>query len=144
MRCFDRGADRVLEAPDDLLPTIYKKLQDLRTDRDKLKAQLQALTTQGERSSGGDGSEVDRMIGALRELSGALQNASPADTKRLLASIVTNIELHFTEGTGRKKRDFSHGRIYVRPDAGENRGTGDSESPQLYNKGPSVTQPHPP
>ena len=138
---IDRGAERVLEAPDSLLPTIYRKLEELRTDRDRLKGYLQAVTTQGERSSGGDGSEVDRMIGALRSLGEALQAASPADTKRLLASIVTKIELHFTEGTGRRKRDFSHGTIYVRPDANENRGTGDSESPLLYNKGPHLEHP---
>jgi hypothetical protein len=120
-RKIDRGAERVLEAPDDLLPTIYRKLQELRSDRDRLKAELQALTSRGTRSGGRDGSEVDRVIEALRSLGAALQKANPADTKRLLASIVTKIELHFTEGTGKQKRDFSHGTIYIRPDAGENR-----------------------
>ena len=142
---IDRGTDRVLEAPDDLLPTIYRKLQDLRSDRDRLKTELQALTSRGERSNRRDGSEVDRVIEALRSLGEALQKATPADTKRLLASIVSKIELHFTEGTGRKKRDFTHGTIYIRPDAAEGRGTGSgSDVPLLYNKGPSVRQPSPP
>ena len=134
---IERGAERVLEVPDDLLPTIYRKLQDLRFDRDRLKTELQALTSRETRSGGRDGSEVDQVIEALRSLGEALSKASPADTKRLLASIVTKIELHFTEGTGKQKRDFTHGTIYVRPDAGENRGIGpDSEVPQLINKGP--------
>ena len=48
---------------------------------------------------------------------------SPKDTKKLLSSIVTRIELHFDEGNGRQKRTFSHGEIYVRPDAGQSRGS---------------------
>ena len=44
------------------------------------------------------------------------------DTKRLLSQIVTRIELHFEDDTiGRRKRSFTHGDIYVRPDVGENR-----------------------
>ena len=137
---IDRGAERILEAPDALLPTIYRKLEDLRSDRDRLKTRLDALATRGERSGGRDDSEVDKVIGALRTLGEALQTASPADTKRLLASIVTKIELHFTEGMGRKKRDFTYGTIYVRPDANENRQTGPGEGPQLINKRPCVTR----
>ena len=52
---IDRGADRVLEAPDALLTTIYRKLEDLRAERDRLKAELQALTSRETRSSGRDG-----------------------------------------------------------------------------------------
>ena len=139
---IERGSSRVFEAPDDLLPMLYRKLGELRSQRDRLKTELQALTGREKRSGSRDGSEVDRVIGALRGLSEALQKASPADTKRLLASIVTKIELHFTEGTGKQKRDFTHGTIYVRPDAGENRGIGpDSEVPQLINKGPFLKRP---
>ena len=44
------------------------------------------------------------------------------DTKRLLSQIVTRIELPFEDDTtGRRKRSFTHGDIYVRPDVGENR-----------------------
>ena len=73
-----------------------------------------------------DGSEIDQAIDALRELGEALSKAEPEDTKELLASIVTKIELYFdheeTEN-GRTINEFSHGKIYVRPDAGEARST---------------------
>ncbi len=136
---IDRGAERVLEVPDDLLPTIYRKLEDLRSRRDGLKAELQSLTSREKRSGGRDGSEVDQVIEALRSLGEALSQASPADTKRLLASVVSRIELHFTEGKDKQKRDFTHGTIYVRPDAGGNRETGPDDVTHLYNKGPFLT-----
>ncbi len=137
---IERGAERVLEVPEDLLPTIYRKLQDLRSQRDRLKAELEALTSREKRSGGRDGSEVDQVIEALRSLGEALSQASTADTKRLLASIISRIELHFAEGTGRRKRDFTHGTIYVRPDAGENRETRPDGVTHMYNKGPILEQ----
>ena len=68
--------------------------------------------------------------------------APTEDTKELLSSIVTKIELHFDHEetvAGRKTSVFSHGTIYVRPDAGEARST-DPKSTQLTNKGPVLTQ----
>jgi len=133
---IDRGAERVFEAPDDLLPTLYRKLEDFRSDRDRLRTELDSLRSRDTRSNGKDDKVVDRAIDALRSLREALSKANPADTKRLLSQIVTKIELHFTEGKGRRKRDFTHGTIYVRPDAGENRETGPDDVTHLYNKRP--------
>ena len=117
---IDRGAERVLEVPDDLLPAIYGKLKEYRSERDRLQTELDAINSQKTRS---DKPDVDQTIAVLRSLREALSKASPADTKRLLASIISRIDLHFTEGTGRRKRDFTHGTIHVRPNAGENGGT---------------------
>ena len=134
---IDRGAERVLEAPADLLPVIYRKLEETRSQRDRLKTDLSALTSRETRSNGKDSSEIDRAIEALRSLGEALSKASPGDTKSLLAQIVTRIELHFEEGSGRQKRAFSYGEIYVRPDAGENRGSHPGgEVTHLNEKGP--------
>ena len=107
---IEQGADRVFEAPEDLLPTLYRKLEDLRSERDRLKAELDALGSREARSNGQDDKVVDRAIDALRDLGEALCKANPKDTKELLSRIVTKIELHF-EGndTGRKNRRFSHG-----------------------------------
>ena len=121
---IDRGAERVLNAPADLLPMIYRKLEEARAQRDRLKAELDALTSREVRSNGKDGSEIDQAINALRDLGEALSKASPTDTKKLLSQIVTRIELHFEDNTtGRQKRAFSHGTIHIRPDAGESQGT---------------------
>jgi len=118
---IDRGAERVLEAPADLLPTIYRKLEETRSERDRLKAELASLTSRESRSNGRGDKVIDRAIEALRDLGDALSKASPKDTKELLSQIVTRIELHFEDGTtGRQKRAFTHGDIYVRPDVGGN------------------------
>ncbi len=86
----------------------------------------------------GGGTEVDRAIEALKRLREALEQAKPEDSRELLTSIVTKIELHFEEDTtGRQKRAFSHGLIYIRPEAGESRGVHpDSEVTQLITNRP--------
>jgi len=118
---IDRGAERVLEAPDDLLPTIYRKLEETRSERDRLKAELDSLTSRESRSNGRNNKAIDRAIEALKDLGKALSKASPKDTKELLSQIVTRIELHFEDDTtGRKKRAFTHGDIYLRPAIGGN------------------------
>lgn len=133
---ISRAADRLLEVPDDLLPVVYGKLDRLRSERTRLHAELDTLTSRKSQPGRRSGSEVDQVMEALRELGRALNDASPADTKRLLASIVSKIELHFTEGTGKQKRDFTHGEIHVRPDAGENRGPEpDPKDAHLITKG---------
>ncbi len=104
-----------------------------RSERDCLQAELDAINSQKTRS---DKPDVDQTIVALRNLREALSKASPADTKRLLASIISRIDLHFTEGTGRRKRDFTHGTIHVRPDVGENGGPEPApKDAQLITKG---------
>ena len=117
---------------------IYRKLEETRSERDRLKAELDSLTSRETRSNGMDDEVVDRAIEALRDLGAALNKADPADTKRLLSQIVTRIELHFEDDTsGRQKRAFSHGEIYLRPDAGEAQGTQpDGEVTHLNTIGP--------
>ena len=58
--------------------------------------------------------------------------------KELLNSFVSKIELHFKDAkTGRQKREFTHGTVYLRPDAGSGiQGTTDPEVTHLINKGP--------
>jgi hypothetical protein len=145
-RKIDRGAGRVLDAPDDLLPTIYRKLQEQRSERDRLKTELDALTSRGKGSDRNIGSEVDQATEALKSLREALRTAQPEDTRELLGSIVSKIELHFdhepTEN-GRHRNTFSHGRIFVRPDAGSGAET-DPKSTLLTNKGRCVKQLCPP
>ena len=101
--------------------------------RKDTKAELDSLTCHETRSNGGDDNEIDRAIESLKNLGKVLNDASPGDTKKLLSSIVTRIELHFEEcSTGRQKREFTHGDIYVRPDVGGSLGDSpDGEVTQL-------------
>jgi DNA invertase Pin-like site-specific DNA recombinase len=136
-RKIDQGAERVLEAPPEIVPALYHKLESWRSDRDRLRTDLEALTCRQARPERKDGSEIDQAISALQNLSQAFKEADPADCRELLSSIVTRIELHFhhepTSG-GRERSVFSHGMIYVRPDAGEAR-SADPKSSHLTNKG---------
>lgn len=119
-RKINNAEDAVLEAPTNLRPGLYRKLENLSSERDRLKATLDSLLSREKRPNGRDGSEVDRAIEALRSLGEALRKAKPEDSRELLTSIVTKIELFFDDdSSGRQKRALSHGLIYVRPNAGE-------------------------
>ena len=123
-RKIDNAEDTVLEAPPEIRSGLYRKLQEFTAERDRLKTELGSLTARETRPDKRDGSEVDRAIDALRTLGEALTAAGPEETRELLASFVSRIELYYdhqeTEG-GRKTSSFSHGLVYVRPDAGEGR-----------------------
>ena len=129
-RKISNGQDVVLDAPPSIRPGLYRKLEDLTTERDRLKGDLETLTRRETRSGGNDSSEIDRAIEALQRLGEALSKARPEDTKGLLSAIVSKIELHFDHKptkNGRTRNTFSHGTIYLRPDsAGGERSDGNS------------------
>lgn len=131
-RKISNAEEAVFEAPASVRTGLYRKLEEFTSERDRLKADLSSQTGQEARRSGRDGSEIDRAIDALRSLGEALSKARPEDSRELLASIVTKIELFFdhekTEG-GRTRNEFSHGKIYVRPNAGESRGVDPKSTP---------------
>lgn len=120
-RKIDQGAERVLEAPSEIVPALYRKLEELRAQRERLRVELEAHTSRQASRDRKDGSEIDRTIEALQSLGEALRQAGPAETKEILNSLVTKIELYFqheqTDG-GRERNEFAHGKIFIRPDAG--------------------------
>ena len=135
---IDLGAERILEAPTEIVSTLYRKLEEYKSERDRLSRDLEALSRHETNGTGKDDKEIDRAIKALRTLSKALNRAKPEDTKELLGSIVSKIELYFDHQetkAGRKTSKFSHGLIYIRPDAGEARAAqpGSSKSTTLNN-----------
>jgi len=131
-RKISNGEDSVLDAPPNLRAGLYRKLEGLTTERDRLKGDLETLTSRETRSGGNDSSEVDKAIEALRDLSAALSKAGPGDTRDLLSSIVSKIELNFehkpTEG-GRTRNTFTHGTIYLRPDSAGGEGSQPNSTP---------------
>jgi hypothetical protein len=113
-------------------------LEEFNTERDRLKSDLQSLTAHQDNGRKSDASEIEQAIDALRKLRDTLRKAKPENTRELLSSIVSKIELHFDHeetAAGRKTSVFTHGTIYLRPDAGEARST-DPKSTHLTNKGP--------
>jgi site-specific DNA recombinase len=139
---IDKAEDTVLDAPISLRPGLYRKLEGLSEERKRLAADLESLSRHSV-SEKDDQAEIDRAIGALSNLGDALEAAKPEDTKELLGSIVTKIELfydHEETEAGRQTSTFTHGLIYLRPDAGEGWGT-DPNSTLMINKGPILGRP---
>jgi len=120
------------------VPTLYRKIEDLKTERDRLKSDLESLTGRDNRSGAKDDQEIGQAIAALKSLGKALAKTRPEETKELLSSIVSKIELnydHHETENGRTRNTFRDGTIYVRPDAGEARST-DPKSTHMTNKRP--------
>ena len=117
---IDQGADRVLDAPSEIVPTLYRKIEDLKTERDRLKSDLESLTSRDNRSGGKDDQEIGQAIAVLKSLGKALAKARPEETKELLSSIVSKIELNFEhKPISRRRNVLTSGTIYLCPTAGD-------------------------
>jgi DNA invertase Pin-like site-specific DNA recombinase len=139
-RKIGSAEDAVLDAPSSLRGGLYRRLESRKAERDRLQVELEALGSRETRSGSGDRSVVDQAIEALRSLGEALRKASPENTRELLASIVSRIELHFDHkpaAGGRHKNTFREGTIYLRPDAGEVRSS-EPKSSHMSTKGSFV------
>jgi hypothetical protein len=133
---IDNAEDAILDAPPDLRPGLYRKLEEMVEARKGLTTEMETLLRYNA-SENDSQAEIERAMEALRNLGEALDKAKPNDTKALLASIVTKIELfydHKETDSGRKTSEFTHGLIYVRPDANEAR-SADPKSPLMSKKG---------
>ena len=137
-RKIDIAEEAVLESPPDLRPVLYRKRGEIKSERDSLSSKLEALSRRDTRPRGKDDLDIDRAIEALKNLGEAFKRAKPEDTRELLSSIVTRIELRFDHeetGSGRHTSTFRDGTIYLRPDAGEARSS-NPKSTQLSKIGP--------
>jgi len=140
---IDNAEDVILGAPPDLRPGLYRKLEELIEEWKRLTTEIETLSRYNA-SENDSPAEIERAMRALGSLSEALGNAKPEDTKELLASIVTKIELYYDHKeseSGRKTSEFTHGLIYVRPDANEDRSTG-TTSPLMSKKGSILDTSH--
>ena len=118
-RQLDQGADRVLSAPENLVGTIYAKLDQLKAERDQLQAQLQAAGSHRIDTGGDDEGKIEEALDALRILRKAFTEAEPADVRELLSTVVSKVELRFAhrEKGGREVNELQGGTILVRPTA---------------------------
>jgi hypothetical protein len=135
---IDQGAERVLDAPPDVVPILCRKLEQLKVERDRLKRDADSQARYGSRTAGHDDAQIDRALDSLRELGKTLADAPPEETKQLLASIVSKVVLHYhheeTDG-GRVTSAFREGIIYLRPITGEG-SLGEPNSTHLINNRP--------
>jgi site-specific DNA recombinase len=114
---IDQGAERVLSAPENLVSTIYAKLDKLRVERDRLQAQLNAAGQPETGSCALDEEKVEEAARVLRDLREAFQDAEREEVRELLEPLVAKVELHFDhERRGKLDQScFKHGTIFVRP-----------------------------
>lgn len=114
---IEQGTERVFDAPQELVPSLYKKLEAFKSDRERLKAELQALTARKTRSDEDQALELERAMAALDSLETVFEKAEPAEVQELLHSLISRIELHFEHGTRGKYKTsrFSHGKVLLRP-----------------------------
>jgi len=117
-RRIDKGAERIFSAPPSLTSTLYTKLEQMRAERDRLRAQLEDAKRQRDGTDHQEVKEVEEAISALRNLGGAFEKAEPSDTRELLASVVSRIDLFFDRHQHGKytRTTFREGLIHVRPD----------------------------
>lgn len=116
-RQIDQGTDRVLSAPDNLVSTIYAKLDKLRVERDRLQAQLNATGQVETGSNTLDEQKVEEAARVLRDMREAFQDAEPAEVQEMLRQIVSKVELSFEHRRQgkRMKNELCGGGIFLRP-----------------------------
>jgi site-specific DNA recombinase len=117
-RKIEQGADRVFSAPEGIVNALYAKLETFRVERDRLNAELQAATKPADDADQRQAKEAAAALEALYDLRQAFKDANPADVHRLLASIVSKVELRFSRHQhGQYTRTtFEAGTIHLRPD----------------------------
>ena len=67
-RKISNAEDVTVEAPPALRPGLYRKLEDLVSSRDRLRAELEAFSSQKTRSDRRSDAEIDQAVESLRKL----------------------------------------------------------------------------
>ena len=112
------GTERVFDAPKNLVGTIYTRLDQYKTERDRLQAQLQAIATPARASRLDVEETVEAAIAALSDLRKAIRGSDPENARELFRQIIGSIELSFDRQQVGKytKSKFREGTIHVRPE----------------------------
>ncbi len=115
---IDQGAERVFTAPEAIVPKLYAKLEQLRSEREQLQRQLDAAGRQDAHSAADQGQAAEAALDALRTLRITFDAADPEDIRELIKTLVVKIELHYSHKHDgkRAKNTIEGGTIFVRPD----------------------------
>ncbi len=109
-RQIDQGAERVLTAPDNLVGTLYGKIEKLREQRERLQADLNAAGKPEAGSAATDDEKVEEAAQILRDIREAFTDAEPEGLRGALPLIVSKIELHYKHvQCGKKERNLLQG-----------------------------------
>lgn len=100
---LDAAADRLLKVPESLLDTVVAKMEQLRSERDRLQAQLNAQAQQGRTTEGRLEDDVDRAMKRAMGLSDVLTAGNPAAVRDVFRQTVERIDCWFgTEVRGKR------------------------------------------
>jgi len=116
-RQIDQGLDRLLVVPEKLVGTLSAKLDKLKAERDRLKAQLNAAGQPETGSVATDDAKVEEAARVLRDLREAFSDAKPEEIRDLISPLVSKIELRYshTRNGKRQRHVCEGGTIFVRP-----------------------------
>ena len=125
----DRGAERLLTAPESLLDVLTEKLSTMKRERDHVGVERQAVEKATEPVD--VEAEVERASGKVWTLVEELKDAEPARMRELLGQLVERVELRFSHRQNGKRREFrpTSGRIHFR---GESLGFASRGDPRKY------------
>jgi len=118
-REIEQGAERVFNAPAELVDTLYRKLGERRQERDRLKGELESRQKPVDAPVGEDDPLVQRALEAAGRLSGAFSKADPSTVRELLPTIIERIDLQFKARPAGKytRTDFVRGVVELRGDS---------------------------
>ena len=142
-RKIDNAEDATLEAPSNLRPGLYRKLEESFSSRDRLQAELASLSRQEKRSGRRGDAEIEHVIERLRSFGDTLRQASPEMTHEVLSAMIARVDLHFDHKlseTGRTMCTFTYGDMLIRNDFGAEEWSA-PKSTDLITKGPYLEWP---
>ncbi len=115
---IDKGAEKLLAAPDHLVPILTEKLDQWRKEREAVQSRLQSLQRPQEAVEGDLEVLIDQAISELQTLRQRLHEADPLIVREVLREMVAKVELWFKWRPERKRERavLTRGLIHLRPD----------------------------
>ena len=111
------AADKILEAPKSIAGTLYSRLEKLQTERDTLRAALEAAE-RPDRAQGDQQSKLAELaLDSLWQLSRAIGKANGDELRHLLQTAIEGIELRFKPIDGSKRTECVGGVVTVKQPA---------------------------
>ena len=116
---IDQGLDRLLVVPEKLVATLSAKLDKLKAERDRLKAQLQAPGRAVVDATATDDAKVKEAARVLRDMREAFLDAKPEEIRDLIGTVVVEVKVRFSHKAekGRTVNTPTGGEIVVCPPA---------------------------
>ena len=114
----EKGAERLLEAPSDLIDVLSDKLRQYRADRDEVAERLSSIENANQAPDVDVEAVIDRAMGELSQLDESFPRATTEAQQAIIRSFVDHIDLWFQRVPIRKGQfrcDVERGIVYLKP-----------------------------